>query len=158
MKSYNELKGGNSADNEFFCTYTNYNMGITKTYPDESLQSPELVTDFPINMAVPEGVLRKHTHALPQMRFLLNDSSIMNLTAQVLYSKARLGTTSASDGSKIVQIKRFLASLFGSFFGIDLSPEKEDRRMALLSDEDTDLICNDAHSYYAAKIARNYQF
>jgi hypothetical protein len=74
----------------------------------------------------------------------------------LLYSKARLGTTSASDSSKIVQIKKFLAQFFSSFFGVELSPEKEDRRLALLSDEDTDLICSDSHSYYAAKLARNY--
>lgn len=107
QKSLNELKGGNSADNEFFCTYTNYNMGVTKTYSEDSLRNYALINDFPINMQVPESVLRKHTHALPQMRFLLDDFSILNLTTQVLYSKARLGTTSASDSSKIVQIKKF---------------------------------------------------
>ena len=81
QKSLNELKGGNSADNEFFCTYTNYNMGVTKTYSEDSLKNPALITDFPINMQVPESMLRQHTHALPQMRFLLDDFSILNLTA-----------------------------------------------------------------------------
>jgi hypothetical protein len=40
-------------------------MGVTKVYNDESLQDPNLTQDFPINMNVPEQVLRSNSHALP---------------------------------------------------------------------------------------------
>lgn len=73
-KSLNELKGGNSADNEFFCTFANLKMGISKVNTDSSLQDPRLTKDFPINMAVSEELLRANPNALPQMRFLLNDA------------------------------------------------------------------------------------
>lgn len=36
-KSLNELKGGNSADNEFFCTFANLNMGVSRVNTDSSL-------------------------------------------------------------------------------------------------------------------------
>ena len=93
-KSLNELKGGNSADNEFYCTFTNLNMGVSRVYAEESLREQRLTGDFPINMAVSEEVLRANPHALPQMRFLLNDGQVLSLTAQVMFSKARLGTSS----------------------------------------------------------------
>lgn len=80
-KSLNELKGGNSAENEFFCSFTNLNMGVAKIYSDESLANPALKADFPINMDVSEDILRHNAHALPQMRFLLNDRAVMQLTA-----------------------------------------------------------------------------
>ena len=144
-KSLNELKGGNSAENEFFCTFSNLNMGVSRVYNDLSLQDPRLIQDFPINMAVSEEVLRTNSHALPQMRFLLNNAQVLNLTAQVLFSKARLGTSSASDSSKIAQIKKFFAVLFQSFFAIELTQDKagEDIRLASLSDDDVDLIANE---------------
>jgi len=70
------------------------------------------VQDFPINMNVSELTLRSKSNALPQIRFLLNNSQILNLTAQLLVSKSRLGTYSASDSSKIGQIKKFIVVLF----------------------------------------------
>ena len=68
----------------------------------ESLVDPRIKADFPINMDVSEDILRLNAHALPQMRFLLADRAIMSLTAQILFTKARLGTTSTTDNSKIV--------------------------------------------------------
>lgn len=63
-KSLNELKGGNK-DNEFFCTYSNLNMGISRVYSEHCTKAPQLISDFPINMAVSEQTLRKNAHALP---------------------------------------------------------------------------------------------
>lgn len=54
QKSFNELKGGNSAENEFYCTFTNLNIGVNKTYTNESLEDQKLKEDFPINMNVDE--------------------------------------------------------------------------------------------------------
>ena len=101
-KSLNELKGGNSADNEYFCSLANLNMGVTRTYSDEDLADPRLKADFPINLDVSEDLLRQNSHALPQMRFLLPNREVLQLTAQILFSKARLGCTSTTDNAKIV--------------------------------------------------------
>lgn len=120
LKSANELKGGNSPDNEFFCTFSNLNMGVSKVYSDESLLNPKLKADFPINMDVSEQVLRKNAHALPQMRFLLENTELFELTARILFSRARLGTTSSSDNSKITQIERLISNLFRSFFKAEI--------------------------------------
>ena len=38
-KSLNELKGGNK-DNEFFCTYSNLNMGVSRVYSEDSTKAP----------------------------------------------------------------------------------------------------------------------
>lgn len=132
-------------------------MGVSRVYTDCCLHEPRLTADFPINMAVSEAVLRANSHALPQMRFLLNDEQVLGLTAQILFSKARLGTSSTSDGSKIVQIKKFVSCLFQDFFTVDMA-QGDDKRLANLSEDDVDLIGNDGHSYYTAKFAKGFEF
>jgi hypothetical protein len=54
LKSFCELKGGNSSVNEFYCTYTSLNMGVNRVLTDTSLADPAILTDFPINMQVTE--------------------------------------------------------------------------------------------------------
>lgn len=108
-------------------------------------------------MAVSEDVLRQNAHALPQMRFLLDDQAILQLTAQVIFTKARLGTTSTTDNSKLIQIKRFVSQFLSSFFGINIAslPEKA---VPHLSDDDTEILAAEANTYYVAKLTKNYAF
>lgn len=82
------------------------------------------------------------------------------LTAKILFYKARFGTTSTSDGSKILQIKKFVLALCQKFFLIDPSLDKsfDNKKLSSLSEEDADLLAIDSHIYYVAKLTKGYKY
>ena len=99
-KSINQLKGGSGPDHEFFSTYTSFNLKNIQAYEDEALNAPELVEDHPINLRDP-ALLESNPRALPQMRFLFNDRSILAITFKILIRVPRENNSTAADKGKI---------------------------------------------------------
>ena len=42
-KSVNQLKGGSSADSEFYCSYSSFKINHIQVYTKEDLEAPSLV-------------------------------------------------------------------------------------------------------------------
>ena len=99
-KSVNQLKGGSGPDHEFFSSYTSFNLKNIQAYEDEALDAPELVEDHPINLRDP-ALLELNPRALPQMRFLFNDRSILAITFKILIRVPRENNSTAADKGKI---------------------------------------------------------
>jgi len=94
------------------------------------------------------------------MRFIFQDKLALLLTVKILYSKAKLGT-STSDSSRVQQIKKCVYALCSKFLKVDPLVERlpnESKRLSSLSDEDVDLVAGDSHSYYVAKLCDNFKF
>jgi hypothetical protein len=94
------------------------------------------------------------------MRFIFQDKLALLLTVKILYSKAKLGT-STSDSSRVQQIKKCVHALCSKFLKVDPSLEKlpnESKKLSSLSDEDVELVAGDSHSYYVAKLCDNFKF
>lgn len=90
-RSINQLKGGSSADHEFYCTYTSFKINHIQVYTKADLENPSLVADTPINLREPE-ILKRNPGALPHMRFLLSNKKMLEMTFMVLISGPRVGS------------------------------------------------------------------
>ena len=100
-KSVNQLKGGSSAEHEFYCTYTSFKINHIQVYTKEDLEAPSLLKDSPINLRDPETMTR-NPGALPHMRFLLNDKKMLEMAFMVLICGPRVGSNiTVAEKSKI---------------------------------------------------------
>ena len=111
-KSANQLKGGSSAEHEFYCTYTSFKINHIQVYTSEDLLAPSLLNDSPINLRDPE-VLNRNPAALPHMRFLLNDKKMLEMAFIVLICGPRVGSNiTVAEKSKIEDCLELFISHF----------------------------------------------
>jgi len=76
FKNINQLKGG-TKDCEFYQTYQMYHPTL-KVFSLRSTDTPEIRADHPINLREPRLLVQKDK--LPQMRFVMNDPTLFDLT------------------------------------------------------------------------------
>ena len=156
-KSINQLKGGSGPDHEFFSTYTSFNLKNIQAYEDEALNAPELVEDHPINLRDP-ALLELNPRALPQMRFLFNDRSILAITFKILIRVPRENNSTAADKGKIDEQ---LEILVNKFFRLEHSfkqLKEASKRIAVLSAEDISLMTAPSRVYYQTRYKEGFTF
>ena len=157
-KSVNQLKGGSSPENEFYCTYTSFKINHIQVYTNEDLEAPSLINDSPINLSDPE-ILTRNPGALPQMRFLLNDKKMLEMAFMVLICGPRVGSNiTVAEKSKIEDC---LEIFIGQYFRCEHSFKQlkaASKQIQLLQEEEIALLTKNSIDYYRAKAQDDFKF
>ncbi len=142
-KTTSQLKGG-SKDCEFYCTYSTFESLCV--HSKEHLTDKTIEEDHPINMR--EEELLRDKQKLPQMRFLMNDQYILEMTIQLIFEGIRLGTQGSSEKEKM---RSTLQHVLSQFMSVEHLGKIKARSFQLnfINEEVQDAICN--KDYYELK-------
>ena len=110
-----------------------------------------MVNDYPINLRDPE-LIKRNPGALPQMRFLLNDRKMLELTFMVLICGPRVGCNiTVAEKCKIEDIMEIY---IGQYFRCEHSFKQlkaASKQIGLLQEEEIALLTKNSIDYYRAK-------
>lgn len=123
-------------------------------FDEEDLAAPHLLQDHPINLKSPE--LLEQPELLPQMRFLLNRTPLLEIAFQLMFASCRLGNYSQTDRSKMESTLETFAS---QFFRLDAARiVRQSKRLVGITEKEVVLLLRGNDAYYSAKKNEDYAF
>ncbi|MFS8159916.1 MAG: hypothetical protein ACMG6E_06845, partial [Candidatus Roizmanbacteria bacterium] len=149
-KNLNQAKGG-SKESEYYCTYSPFEPLCV--HSQANLQTQQIQDDHPMNLRAPE--LLENPDKLPQMRFLLNDRYIEEMSLQLLYEGIRTASQGNTEKDKM---RHTLQVLMQSLLDVPNLNAIKARSLLLnfVNEEIQDVITN--KDYYDLKDKNAFRF
>jgi histone deacetylase complex regulatory component SIN3 len=149
-KNLNQVKGG-SKESEYYCTYSPFEPLCV--HSQANLHTQQIQEDHPMNLRDPE--LLENPDKLPQMRFLLNDRYIEEMSLQLLYEGIRTASQGNTEKDKMRQTIKVLMQSLLSVENLDAIRARSNL-LNFVNEEIQDVITN--KDYYDLKDKNAFRF